>query len=70
MIGGRLCFFWFGGVSEERGELGAEEVDFVLKMVDVGAGTAEGVARGVPENDESNCKNGDQKEFHKQLLGL
>ena len=50
--------------------MGAEEFDFTLKTINVAACAVEGVSGAVPQDDESNCKNGDQKEFHKQLLEL
>jgi hypothetical protein len=67
---GGCWLLWLWGGAEKGGELRAKEVDFVLQAVDIAADAVEDVAGTAPEDDESNCKNGDQEEFHKQLLGI
>ena len=66
----RLRLFWSGGVPNDGGELGAKEVDLSLELVDVAARAVESVSRAVPQDDESNCNNGDQEEFHRRLMGM
>src|SRR5579885_2514408 len=68
-----LCpsrLFGSGGVPNDGGELGAKEVDLSLELVDVAARAVESVSRAVPQDNESNCNNGDEKEFHRQLMGM
>jgi hypothetical protein len=61
---GGLRLFCFWGVPDEAGELRTEEVDLALKAANVVAHAIEGIAATVPNDYESDCQNGDQKEFH------
>jgi hypothetical protein len=41
-----------------------------LEAVDVSAHAIKGIAGAVPHHEQCDSQNNDQKEFHKQLLGL
>jgi hypothetical protein len=65
-----LWLFGFGCGPGYRGKLRAKEIDFAFKPINGISRPTERVAGTVPDDHERNCKNNDQKEFHKQLVGL
>lgn len=56
--------------SDNCHELRAQEIDVALEAIDVVAHAIKRMAGAVPYDKQSNCQSDDQKEFHKQLLGL
>ena len=66
----RLPFFRRSDGPGDCGQLRAEEVNFTFEAIGGIPSATERVAGTVPNDYERNCKNNDQKEFHKQLLGL